>query len=281
MNYIRGTRKSRRKEKKNKIIIGIIMLACIIISIYLLAILKIPVLSNISSSIVTGIDSVISSIGGTLKNGTSYFGNVNKLKQELELKEQELAKEKQLQVEIDTLIVENNDLKKLLKIEENYNHFTKVYANIITRSYDNWNETFDINKGTKDGIELRQTVISEKGLVGYISAVEENTSTVTTILDPSTSVSVEISNINMLALIKGDFGLMSNSEVKLVNIPIDTELTEGEKIYTSGIGGLYKKGIPIGVIKTVKNKKNEIDRYAIVETFVSLDSLDMVSVIIK
>jgi len=281
MNYIRGTRKSRRKEKKNKIIIGIIMLACIIISIYLLAILNIPVLSNISSSIVTGIDSVISSIGGTLKNGTSYFGNVNKLKQELELKEQELAKEKQLQVEIDTLIVENNDLKKLLKIEENYNHFTKVYANIITRSYDNWNETFDINKGTKDGIELRQTVISEKGLVGYISAVEENTSTVTTILDPSTSVSVEISNINMLALIKGDFGLMSNSEVKLVNIPIDTELTEGEKIYTSGIGGLYKKGIPIGVIKTVKNKKNEIDRYAIVETFVSLDSLDMVSVIIK
>jgi len=281
MNYIRDTRKHRRKEKKNKIIIGIIMLVCIIISIYLLAILKIPVLSNISSGIVTSIDSIVSSISGVFKSGTSYFGNVSSLKQELELKEQELEKMEQLQVELDALVVENNDLKELLKIEDNYNHFTKVYAKVITRSYENWNETFDINKGIKDGIKLRQTVIAEKGLVGYISAVNENTSTVTTILDPSTSVSVEISNINMLALIKGDFNLMQSSEVKLVNIPIDTELTEGEKIYTSGIGGLYKKGIPIGIIKTVKNKKNEIDRYAIVETFVSLDSLDMVGVIIK
>lgn len=280
MNYIRDTRK-RKKEKKNKIIIGIIMLVCIIISIYLLAILKVPFLSSLSSSVVHGIDSLFSSIGGVIKDGTSYFGNVSKLKQELDEKTQELEKEKQLQVELDALVVENEDLKKLLKIEEKYNHFTKIYANVITRSYDNWNETFEINKGLKDGIEVRQTVISENGLVGYISAVGENTSTVTTILDPGTSVSIEISNINKLALIKGDFSLMSRSQVRLVNIPIDTELTEGEKIYTSGIGGLYKKGIPIGVIKSIKNKKNEIDRYAIVETFVEFESLDMVGVIIK
>lgn len=280
MNYIRDTRK-RRKEKKNKIIVGIIMLVCIVISIYLLAIIRVPVLSSLSSSIVSGVDAVISSIGGVFKDGTSYFGNVSKLKKELEEKDKELQDAKSLQIELDTLIVENNDLKELLKIEENYNHFTKVYAKVITRSYDSWNETFDIDKGSKDGIELRQTVIAENGLVGYISSVEENTSTVTTILDPSTSVSVEISNINKLALMKGDFSLMASSETKLVNIPIDTELTEGEKVYTSGIGGLYKKGIPIGVIKSVKNKKNEIDRYAIIETFVNLDSLDMVGIIIK
>lgn len=280
MNYMRDSR-NRKKEKKNKVVIGIIMLACIIISIYLLAIIKIPVLSSISSSIVNGIDTVISSIGGVFKEGTSYFGNVNKLKQELDAKNEEIEKLKQLQVELDTLIVENNDLKELLNIEENYNHFEKVYANVIARNYDNWNETFDINKGSKDGIKLRQTVIAEKGLIGYISNVEEDTSTVTTILDPATSVSVEVSNINKLALVKGDFSLAASSNVKLVNIPIDTELSVGEKIYTSGIGGLYKKGIPIGVIKEIKNKKNEIDRYAIVETFVKLDSIDMVGVIIK
>ena len=229
----------------------------------------------------TGIDSIVSSIGGFFKEGTSYFGNVSKLKKTLEEKEKELDTIKQLQIEIDALVVENEDLKKLLKIEEKYNHFAKVYANIITRNYDNWNETFEINKGSKDGIALRQTVISENGLVGYISSVDEYTSIVTTILDPGTAVSVEISNINKLALIKGDFSLMNNSQVKLVNIPIDTELTEGEKIYTSGIGGLYKKGIPIGIIKSIKNKKNEIDRYAIVETFVDVDSLDMVGVIVK
>ena len=280
MNYIRKTRKTK-KERTNKIIIGIIMLVCVVISIYLLAILKVPFLSKISSSVLYGIDSIISSIVGFFKEGTSYFGNVSKLKQELDVKDKELEELKQLQVEIDALIVENNDLKELLRIEEGYNHFTKVYANVITRNYDDWNESFEINKGSKDGIELRQTVIAEDGLVGYISSVEENTSTVSTILAPTTSVSVEISNINKLALIKGDFSLMANSCVRLVNIPIDTELTEGEKIYTAGIGGLYKKGIPIGVIKVVKNKKNDMDRYAIVETFVNMESLDMVGVIVK
>lgn len=280
MNYIRDNRK-RKKDKTNKIVIGIIMFICIIISIYLLALIKIPVLSSVSSSIVGGIDSVLSSISGFFSDGTSYFGNVSKLKQELNEKNKTIEELKQLQVEIDSLIVENSDLKELLKIEESYNHFEKVYANVITRSYDNWNEMFDINKGARDGIKLRQTVIADKGLIGYISSVGENTSTVTTILDPATSVSVEISNINKLALIKGDINLMAASEVKLVNIPIDTELAEGEKIYTSGIGGLYKKGIPIGIIKEINNKKNEIDRYAIVETFVKLDSIDMVGVIIK
>ena len=123
MNYIRDTRKKRRRDNKNKIIIGIIMLVCIIISIYLLAILKVPVLSSLSSSVVTGVDSVISSIGGVFKQGTSYFGNVSKLKEQLELKEKELEQAKSLQVEVDRLIVENNDLKELLKIDEKYNHF--------------------------------------------------------------------------------------------------------------------------------------------------------------
>ena len=276
MNYM--ARKKRRKD--NKIFIGIIIALGITISIYLLSIIKIPFLSSLSNSIVSGIYNIGSSITGVITNGTSYFGNTKKLNEKIASLESQLEQNKIASQEMNVLITENEDLKELLNIKEKYNHFNKVYANIITRSYDNWNETFVINKGSKDGIRQKQTVIAAEGLVGYISSVSENTSVVTTILDTASAVSIKISNINALALVKGDYTLKSKGSLKLINIPIDTELAVGETVYSSGIGELYKKGIPVGTISEVISKKNDIDRYGIVDVFVDIESLDMVGIII-
>ena len=238
MNYIA---RKKRRQKNNKIYIGIVIAIGLIISIYLLSILKIPLFSKVSSTILYSVDAAFSSVTGVIKDGTGFFGNVKKLNNKIEELEGELEKSKIELQEMEVLKVENNDLKELLKIDEQFNHFDKVYANIITRSYDNWSETFVINKGKSDGIQEKQTVISKDGLVGYISHVEEKTAVVTTILDTSSAVSVEISNINALALVKGDSVLKDKGEIKLVNIPIDTELAVDESVYSSGIGELYKK----------------------------------------
>lgn len=278
MNYMASARKKRR-NKQNKVVIGIIIALGLVISIYLLSKINIPFVSNLSSKVMYTVDNILSSISGVITEGTSYFGNTKKLNKKIEELESKLSETNIKLNELEMLKVKNEDLQKLLKIDEKYSHFEKVYANVITRSYDNWNETFVIDKGTNDGILEKQTVIAEGGLVGYVSEVNENTSTVVTILDVSSSVSVEISNINALALLKGDYSLKDNSKIKLVNIPIDVELSEGETIYTSGIGGLYKKGIPIGVVEDIVNKKNNIDRYAVVDTFVDFESLDMVAVV--
>lgn len=277
MNY-RG-RQKRRKD--NKMLIGIIITLSIIISIYLLSIINVPLLSKLSSKIVYGIDSIVGSVTGFISQGTSYFGNTKKLNTRIEELENELEKTKISIQEISLLETENKDLKEMLKIKEEYNHFEKIYATVITRSYDNWNETFVINKGRLDGIKEKQTVIAADGLVGYISKVEDNTSVVTTILDTSSAVSIEISNINALALVKGNFSLKNKGKIKLVNIPINAELSKGDKVYSSGIGELYKKGIPIGAIEDVVNKKNDIDRYAIIDVFANIDSLDVVGIIVN
>lgn len=275
MNYM--ARKKRRKD--NRLVIGIIIAICIIVSIYLLSIINIPFLSSLSSKVVYSVDSFVSSMGGLLTQGTSYFGNTKKLNEKVESLEKELEQNKIEMQEINVLKMENDNLKELLKIKEKYNHLEKIYASVITRSLDNWNETFIIDKGSKDGIKEKQTVIAADGLVGYISKVEQATSEVTTILDTTSAVSVEISNINKLALVKGDYSLKNKGQLKLTNIPIDTELAVGETVYSSGIGELYKKSIPVGSISEVISKKNDIDRYAIVDVFVDIESLDMVGVI--
>jgi len=274
--------RGRKNSKQNhKVFIGIIITFGIIISICLLSLIHIPFLSSLSSKMLYSIDAAWGSIFGVITQGTSYFGNTKKLNEKVANLEKELEETKITMQEINVLKVENNDLKELLNIKERYNHFEKIYAKVIMRSYDNWNETFVIDKGKIDGIKEKQTVISADGLVGYISNVQENTSTVTTILDPGSAVSIEISNINALALVKGDYSLKNNGRIKLTNIPIDIELSEGEIVYSSGIGELYKKGIPVGTIREIISKKNDIDRYGVVDVFVDIESLSMVGVIIN
>lgn len=223
---------------------------------------------------------VASTVKGIVKDGTNYFKDIDKINKENKELKEELNEAKLKLVESERIEIENSDLREALKIEEKYNHFSKLYANIILRDYSNWNETFVINKGKNDGVKERQTVISPDGLVGFVSQVTANTSVVTTILDPNTSVSVEISTVNALALAKGDFDLKENNQMKLTNLPISTELSVGEKVYTSGIGTMYEKGLVIGEIEEVVNSKNNVDRYAIIKPYVDFNSLDFVAIII-
>lgn len=277
MNYISNTSK---KNKKNKGTISIIAIIILIVSaLYIFTKIEIPGVSNVSGSIVYGVNNVCKASVGFIKNGTSYFDDVKSLQKEnLALKVKINNLEYSL-IDKNSLLVQNQDLKDMLEIKDGYNQLNLKFANIILRDYNNWDEQFSINIGTKDGIKYKDAVITKDGLVGYISKITKDTSIVTTILSPSSSVSAIISSVNELALIKGDFNLKQDGKLKLQYIQIDTSLSEGETIYTSGIGELYKKGIPIGKLTKIVNKKNQTDRYGLVTPFVNFDSINIVAII--
>ena len=136
-----------------------------------------------------------------------------------------------------------------------------------------------ISKGNNNGIKVNQAVVAKDGLVGYISSVEEYTATVTTILDPSSSVSVKISGVNEPSILKGDLDLKSSNKLKLEFIELDASISISDILYTSGLGSLYPASIPIGKIIEIKNSKNDIDRYAIVEPNVNITTISEVGVI--
>ena len=76
-----------------------------------------------------------------------------------------------------------------------------------------------------------------------------------------------------------EVSLDDTSSLRAMYIPTDSNIAQGESIETSGLGGIYPKGIHVGSIKKVVNTKNATDRYAIVETAVDFDKLDTVLVI--
>ena len=129
----------------------------------------------------------------------------------------------------------------------------------------------------EQGIEKNMTVIADKGLVGHVISVTDNTAKVQVIVDSASSVSAMISTSEESIICKG-----SVEDDKYLNasyIDTSSELLVGDSVVTSGIGGIYPKGITIGTIKQVVNTKNITDRYAVVETAVDFSKLYTVLVI--
>ena len=122
------------------------------------------------------------------------------------------------------------------------------------------------------------TVIADKGLVGHVVSVTSNTAKVQTIVDPSSAVSVIFESTGDNAICKG---AIEKNTLKATYISTSAELLENDTVETSGMGGLYQKGIMVGTVSKIENTKNVIDKYAIIKPAVDFDKLETVLVIIK
>lgn len=116
------------------------------------------------------------------------------------------------------------------------------------------------------------------GLVGHVISVTDHTAKVQTIIDSSSSVSVTISTTRDSIVCKGD--LASAYKLKGVYIPTDVSIIEGDNIETSGMGGIYPKGIYVGKIMEIVNTKNIMDRYILIKPAVDFSKLETVLVVI-
>lgn len=281
MKY-RYTFDDRKRENKKKLLF--IIVALIVIVLFTGIIFKdsensfVNKVSNVIISPLKGIHSLTLKFSESLN---SKFSDVSKVTEENENLEKENQELKLKLLETQKILDENESLKEMLNIKTTYQHFDIVLGKIILREHDNWTKTFTIDVGSNDGIKLNQAVVHDEGLVGFISNVSENKAVVTTILDPKTSVSVNISTINEPAILKGDLELKEKNKLKLESIPIEAEVSISDMLYTSGLGSKFPSSIPVGKIIEVVSKKNDMNRYAIVEPIVNISKISEVGVVIN
>ncbi len=259
------------------IIITVIILI-ILVFISNLRIEKVSYVENAFSKIVMPIQNCLTYLKNKINGNDEFFSNINNLKEENEeLKKKNSILEQNLR-ELEIIRTENSTLKEYLKLTEQYKEYTTIPAYIINKDISNYTDVFVINVGSKDGIEKNMTVISEKGLVGHVISVTDNTAKVQTIIDTASTVSSVISTTRDSIICRGT---LSGNELKAIYIPTDANLTIGDEIETSGMGGIYPKGIHIGTIKDIVNTKNITDRYMMVETAVDFKKIETVLVIVK
>lgn len=208
---------------------------------------------------------------------STFFTDINNLKTEnKELKEENSQLEQSLR-ELENIKTENETLKEYLGLTEKYGEYKTIPAYVINKDISNYSKIIVINVGKDDGIEENMTVIADEGLVGHVISVTDNTAKVRTIIDTSSSISCLMSTNRDSIVCKGT--LDSNLELKAMYIPTDANLVQGDTVDTSGLGGIYPKGIHVGTVKKIVSSKNITDRYAVIETAVDFDKLNTVLVV--
>lgn len=238
---------------------------------------KFSKVENIFNKLVTPFQNGLIYLKNKIENNNIFFENIDILKAENEkLKEQNNELKMQLD-EMKLIKSENEILREYANLSEKYAQYTTVGAYIINKNISNLSDVFIINAGTDQGISANMAVISENGLVGYIISATSNTAKVQPIIDPASSVSGLSSSSRINVIVNGQVD--SDKNLKVYTIQAEDELIIGDTIETSGLGGIYPKGITIGTIKEIIETKNITEKYAILETNVDFKNLEYVLVI--
>lgn len=173
---------------------------------------------------------------------------------------------------------ENEFYKKYLKIAENNPDFKFASATLISRDNDDPYQSFVINKGTLNGIAAYDPVITDAGLVGFVSQVGLTTSKVTTILSPELVMGALDNRTSDSGIIAGDLEIAKSGKTKFSNLARSCSVAIGDYVVTSG-EGIFPKGLLIGKIETIGNDKYNTSIYATVTPFAEISELRQVMVI--
>lgn len=232
---------------------------------------------NAASNLVMPIQNGLTYLKNKIGGNHTFFTDINHLKEEnKQLKEANSELEQSLR-ELENIKTQNETLKEYLNLTEKYGEYKTIPGYVINKDISNYSKTIIINIGKDDGVKENMTVIADKGLVGHVISVTKNTAKVQTIIDTASSISCTMSTTKDAIVCKGT--LDGQSVLKAMYIPTDKNIIQGDSIETSGLGGIYPKGIHIGTVKKVSNTQNITDRNALIETAVDFDKLDTVLVV--
>lgn len=165
-------------------------------------------------------------------------------------------------------------LEALVGLQSTYN-LQSTAARIIGGSSDAWTQTVTIDKGSADGFTVGMPVCNAYGVIGQITECALNVSTVLMINDETSGVAAMIQSSRAQGMLRGQ----ADGSLRLEYVPADAEVKVGDIVITSGIGGVFPKGLPLGTVTSVEKSDNDVYYTISVRTQSSTENNEEVLVI--
>ncbi len=217
---------------------------------------------------------------------TGTIGNIDGILNTYE--ENKILKERlneyaSVQAELREVKIENNEFRQIIDKQEDLNEYNPIHATVISRNPDQWEEKVIIDKGKKHGVQKNMAVITARGLIGKIVVVTDYHSTVELL-------STENRNFRVSAVIRSGtsddqsaFGLIEGfdrerGELIMRRIDVDYEIEAGEKVISSGLGGIFPKGLPIGEVTEISTDDYGLTKMVYIRPAAQFSMLDHVMV---
>ena len=225
--------------------------------------------SSLSGVISSPFQRIATSISNGFKDFTQKFRDNETLIVEKSELQDEINRLNEQIADYEKIKAENEFYKNYLEIKDAHPDFQFESAVIISRDSNDEYGAFTIDTGSVDGIQVHDPVITDAGLVGYVSSVGLTTSKVTTILDPNISVGAIDSRTSDAGIIGGNLTLTSSGKTRMYNIRRTSSVAIGDYVVTSG-SGVFPKGLLIGKISNISQEEFKTSLYAEIEPFVNV-----------
>lgn len=204
-----------------------------------------------------------------------------------------MAENEELKNQVDKLTTELNtikleqyeldNLRELYELDQKYPSYEKVAANVIGKDSGNWFNTFTIDKGSNDGIEVDMNVMAGSGLVGIVTDVGPNYAKITSIINDTSKVSGMVTTTSDNLIVNGNLQSMNEDMViEFTNLnDKDDEVMVGDPVVTSYVSYEYQQGILIGYISTIKTDSNNLTKSGTITPVVDFEHIEEVLVILN
>ena len=204
----------------------------------------------------------------------NIFANLTASQETLsELREQnEQLRQRNVELEEKALMADR--LASLMEIQSTYN-LQSTAAKVISGSTDSWSSTVTIDKGSSSGLTVGMPVMDASGVIGQIISVAPNSAVVRLIYDEGSSVPAMIQSNRAHGMLNGS----ASGGLSLDLVRSDLTVEIDDIVVTSGLGGVYPKGLPIGRVSIVERNPGALYLEVSVEAYARIQSLEEVLVI--
>ncbi len=225
-----------------------------------------PSCSNIAKSVsretVAPFQNLFSELGTRVKDGWSaLFGTRNETSQKEDLLQQIGVLNERLK-RVESLGTENERLRSSLGFLKRFER-KLVFCEVIGRGdAAGWWETIRLNKGSKEGLTTDLAVITSEGLVGKTISVSRHACEVMLITDRNCNVAAEVRRTGAFGIIQGRSDAVTVDSVLAMRMPVhpcvmeyvsrDEKVIKGDDVVSSGLGGIYPKGLHVGLVDSVR-----------------------------
>ena len=195
------------------------------------------------------------------------------------LKEQVAEMESQLR-NYENRSQENERLKELLGVVDSYGEYETLTARVIGKSPGAWFDEFTINAGEQHGVQENMIVYTADGLLGKVVYTSATYSRVISLIHDQSGVSAMVERTRDNGVIKAAQEGENPDDLQLFYISSNSDVKPGDRIITSGIGGVYPKGIPIAQVTEVSTDSSS-EKVVIARSNVDFEHVEEVVVVLQ
>lgn len=271
------------KNIKNKLaVIVIILSVCFLFLIgYSVQRENVSFVENGVGATLNPIQGIFYKIGSGVKNSLSFIFNINEIKKENE-ELRSMNKDLEYKSNQNALLEqENQRLRGMLNFTDLRNEYNYVGCDIVGISGSNFLDGYIINKGKNVGIQKGMVAITGEGLVGQVTSVGNNWAIVQSLCNENIAVAgYVITTQESDGIVKGYKGNEDKFLAQITGLSIKSQVSKGDVILTSGLGGIYPKGIKIGEVLEVEEDKAAVVKNAIIKPSIDFNKLEQLLIVV-